>query len=73
MDVETRKYNSSTIVSSVYNFKERRLTIRFHNGNIYKFDNVALNDYREFDNDTISTGKAFHRVINKRYKGQKVT
>ena len=71
-DTETRMYNSSTIVSSVYNFKEKRLTIRFKNNNVYRFENVDLNDYKRFSTDTISSGKAFYREINSRYKGTRL-
>jgi hypothetical protein len=71
-DTETKIYKSSTIVSSVYNFKEKRLTIRFQNNNIYRFEGVSLDDYKRFSTDTISTGKAFYRNINSRYKGSKI-
>jgi hypothetical protein len=71
-DTETKTYKSSTIASSVYNFKEKRLTIRFMNNNVYRFENVSLDDYKRFSTDTISTGKAFYRNINNRYKGTKI-
>jgi len=71
-DTETKTYKSSTIMSSVYNFKEKRLTIRFQNNNVYRFENVDLNDYKRFSTDTISSGKAFYREINSRYKGTKL-
>jgi hypothetical protein len=71
-DTETKTYKSSTIMSSVYNFKEKRLTIRFQNNNVYRFENVDLNDYKRFSTDTISPGKAFYREINSKYKGTKL-
>ena len=71
-DTETKTYKSSTIMSSVYNFKEKRLTIRFQNNNVYRFENVDLNDYKRFSTDTISSGKAFYREINSRYKGTRL-
>jgi len=71
-DTETKMYKSSTIVSSVYNFKEKRLTIRFQNNNVYRFEDVSLDDYKQFSTDTISSGKAFYRNINSRYKGTKI-
>jgi len=71
-DTETKMYKSSTIVSSVYNFKEKRLTIRFQNNNVYRFENVDVNDYKRFSTDTISSGKAFYREINNKYKGTKL-
>lgn len=71
-DTETKTYKSSTIMSSVYNFKEKRLTIRFQNNNVYRFENVDLNDYKRFSTDTISSGKAFYREINSKYKGTKL-
>jgi hypothetical protein len=48
------------------------MTIRFKNNNVYRFENVDLNDYKRFSTDTISSGKAFYREINSRYKGTRL-
>ena len=71
-NLETKVYTSSTIVSSVYNFKERRLVIRFYSGRVYKYDNVSLDDYKRFSGNNLSTGKAFYQYIGDKYKGTRV-
>jgi hypothetical protein len=65
-------YDSSNIVSSIYNITNNTLQVTFVKGNlVYKYDNVSLSDYNELQNAE-STGKAFIQFIKNRYQGERL-
>jgi hypothetical protein len=65
-------YDSSNIVSSIYNITNNTLQVTFVKGNLtYQYDNVSLSDYNELQNAE-STGKAFIEFIKNRYQGEKL-
>jgi len=59
---ETVKYNSSTIKSSHYNFKDKNLEVMFKSGSVYEYKSVPIINYTFF-RDGVSTGKSFNEYI----------
>jgi hypothetical protein len=65
-------YDSSNIVSSIYDTNNNTLHITFVKGNLtYRYDNVSFEDYVKLQ-DSESTGKAFIEFIKNRYNGIRI-
>lgn len=67
---ETVFYESSTVASSIYDYKTSNLVVTFNSGASYSFDSVSSEDYHLF-RDSESVGKEFNQRI-KQYGGTKI-
>ena len=67
---EIINYDSSTVMSSSYQFDKKELIVEFRGGSKYQFENVDLVDYQEFSTSD-SVGKSFNEYIRK-YNGKKI-
>ena len=68
--VQNNTYDSSTVVSSSYNYKEQTLTVHFNHAT-YVYENVAVIDYVAFANAQ-SQGRALNEVIKGKYTFEKI-
>lgn len=59
---QTNTYDSSTIESSTYDFKEKELYISFKSDTVYLYQNVSKEIYESF-RDSDSQGKALNSLI----------
>jgi hypothetical protein len=65
-------YDSSNILSSIYDITNNTLQVTFVKGNLkYQYDNVKPEDYFQLE-EAESTGKAFIEFIKSRYQGEKI-
>jgi len=63
-------YDSSTVVSSVYDFKTEELIVAFKFGE-YSYKDVSLEDYDLFA-DADSQGTGLNKYIKGKYKYEKI-
>ena len=63
-------YDSSMIVSSMYNYESQKLLFEFHTEAVYEYQGVTAEDYKLFS-ESESTGKGFNDNIRK-YEGTKL-
>ena len=59
---QTNIYESSTVESSTYDFKEKELYISFKSDTVYLYQNVSKEIYESF-RDSDSQGKALNSLI----------
>jgi hypothetical protein len=67
---ETVTYESSTVVSSTYQFDKKNLIVEFIGGAKYLFEGVDIEDYLSFSTSE-SVGRSFNEYI-KKYSGTKI-
>lgn len=67
--IQTNTYDSSTVESSIYDFKTKELIVLFKHAS-YAYQNVKTEDYLAF-RDAESQGKALNQYI-KQYKYTKL-
>ena len=71
-NIETIFYESSTVKISKYNFEKNQLTVTFHSGTVYEYENVNKDIYEKFSNAD-SQGKALNQYIkNTEIKATKI-
>ena len=61
---QTNIYESSTVESSTYDFKEIELYVSFKGNSVYLYQNVSPEIYESF-RDADSQGKALNSLIKK--------
>lgn len=62
-------YDSSNVLATKYDTKQRKLAVIFGSGQQYLYHDVTFEDYKKFESDE-SQGKAIHKYI-KKYKSEK--
>jgi hypothetical protein len=67
---QTNSYNSSTVKSSSYNYKEQTLTVHFDNAT-YVYQGVQHADYNDFATAD-SQGRALNQFIKGKYEFEKI-
>ena len=68
--VQNNTYDSSTVQSSSYNYKEQILTVHFNHAT-YVYENVTVIDYVAFANAQ-SQGRALNEIIKGKYTFEKI-
>ena len=68
--VQNNTYDSSTVQSSSYNYKEQTLTVHFNHAT-YVYANVDVVDYISFINAK-SQGRALNEFIKGKYSFEKI-
>ncbi len=64
---ETRKYDSSNIRESEYDFNSKELNLTFSGGKQYKYINVDEDSYRQFSTAE-SVGREFIKIIKNKFE-----
>jgi len=67
---QTNSYNSSTVKSSAYNYKEQTLTVHFDHAT-YVYYGVHRADYNDFATAE-SQGRALNQFIKGKYEFEKI-
>lgn len=68
--VQNNTYDSSTVQSSSYNYKEQILTVHFNHAT-YVYKDVTVVDYLAFANAQ-SQGRALNETIKGKYSFEKI-
>lgn len=63
-------YDSSTVLSSAYNYEHKILTVHFNHAT-YIYSNVDVDTYNEFANAS-SQGSALNSVIKGKFEFEKI-
>lgn len=63
---------SSNLSSADYDPQKRRMTIRFQNGSVYRFDNIPEFHYNNLLKAK-SPGRYFHSRINGTFQGDRLS
>ena len=68
--VQNNTYDSSTVVSSSYNYEHKTLTVHFNHAT-YVYENVEVVDYVAFANAQ-SQGRALNEFVKGKYSFEKI-